>query len=253
LDGAASVALEGTVDLPDLIVTGIKIGDGGASPYGYRVTVKNQGVVGADISGMGVQGYWSPDGTTFDPVHQNGACGQSFPASTSLAAGASTSITVGCSTGNVSAEGYLGVEVDSGDGVVESDETNNVAFQGLPDLIPFAISLDGPNGDHPFNATITVKNVGNGPAVADLQALTVAARYSSDATFDSGDTPACGDLLYTSPGTLAVGATIDAHIGCDATPGAGDAYYVVQVDYPNPTSSIPEIDEANNFGSTALP
>jgi len=253
LDGSASVGLEGTVlVLPDLVITSITLGDGGASPYGYRVSVQNQGDASVDLTGVGVQGYWSADGTTFDPDNQNPACGTSFADGTTLFPTQSTTLTVGCATGNVSGEEYLGVEVDGGDAIVEKDETNNVAFQGLPDLIVESITIDGPNG-HPFNATATIKNIGVGPAVSNLVVLGVDSWYSADDVLDAGDTDACFDLLFPSPGSIPVNGTVDAHIGCDLEPGAGDAHLLVVadvqvVDYP----SIPEIDETNNVTAAPL-
>jgi hypothetical protein len=253
LDGSQSISLTGTVQVPDLIVTGIILGDGGASPYGWILTVKNQGTVAVNVSGVSVQGYWSPDGSTYDPDTQNPACGTAFGSGTIIGVGGSIPLTVACSLGNVSGESYVGAEVDSADTIVESDETNNVGFGGMPDLIVDDITIDGPSDDQPFNSTVTVKNVGVGPAVLHNSVLTVQAWYSADATLDAGDTPACGDLLFTSPGSIPVNGTVDAHIGCPATPGAGDAYLIVQADAPNPTTVIPEIDETNNFGNVALP
>jgi hypothetical protein len=255
LDGSASVGLEGTVlILPDLVVSGITLGDGGVSPYGFRVTVQNQGDISANISGVTVQGYWSADGTTFDPDNQNPACGQSFPSGTLVGIGGSATLTVNCPAANVSGEEYLGVEADIGDAIVEKDETNNVGFQGLPDLIVESITNDGPSEDHPFNTTATIKNIGVGPAVSNLVVLGVDSWYSADDVLDAGDTDACFDLLFTSPGSIPVNGTVDAHIGCDLVPGAGDAYLLVVADvqvvaYP----SIPEVDETNNVGSVALP
>lgn len=246
-DGTASVALEGTVlILPDLVITGITLGDGGDSPYGYRVTVQNQGDASVDLSGVGVQGYWSADGATFDPDHQNPACGTSFAGGTTLFPTQSATLTVGCATGNVSGEEYLGAEVDGGDAITEKDETNNGAFQGLPDLIVESITIDGPSPAWEFNSTSVIKNIGVGPAVVDLVVLTIAAWYSADDTLDAGDTHACGDLLFTSPGVLVVNDTIQAHIGCGA-PGAGDNYLLIEADALNVTYPVvPEIDETNN-------
>ena len=252
-DGSQAVALNGTVQLPDLVITNITVGDGGVSPYGYRVTVKNVGAVTADLTDVSIQGYYSPDNTTYDGSTQNPACGTTFNNGDSLAVNSTQTVTIGCAGGPGQLDQYLGVKVDAGSALIESDETNNITHVGIPDLVIDSIVFDGPSEAWVNNWTATIKNIGTGAAVIDLQVLTVQAWWSSDTTLDGGDTPACGALLYGSPGTLAVGATIDAQLGCGVAP-AGANYLLVEADVVNGAAYpvVPELDETNNGGSIAL-
>src|SRR6185369_17588611 len=112
-DGSQSFHLAGTVQLPDLRITNITVGDGGATPFGYIVTIENIGVVAADLTGVLVQGYYSPDNSTYDGATQNPACGSTFDDGDSLAVDATRTVTIGCALGPGQLDQYLGVKVDA--------------------------------------------------------------------------------------------------------------------------------------------
>lgn len=129
-DGSASFSLNGTVRLPDLLITDITLGDG-ATTYGYQVTIKNVGVVAADLTGVLIQGYYSPDSTTYDGATQTPACGTTFNNGDSLAVNATRTVTIGCAGGPAQLDQYLGVKVDAGSDLIESDEANNITHVAL--------------------------------------------------------------------------------------------------------------------------
>jgi trimeric autotransporter adhesin len=117
----------GSVALPDLTVQNI-VFTGNA--HDYTVTISNGGIGTADLSGVGVQGYYGTDSTTWPTNHA--ACGNSFNNGMTLAPGTTVDITVGCSLAPQIGDLYLVVKADSGDILTESDETNNVGSTLLP-------------------------------------------------------------------------------------------------------------------------
>lgn len=126
--GRASTSLGAcTVGQPDLVPQSIAFT---GVDHNYTVTVLNQGNATADISGMGVQGYYDPAAGTWPGA--DGACGTSVNPNTTLGIGATITIPVTCSGAPGAGDAFLNVKVDAGDTVVESDESNNVGSIALP-------------------------------------------------------------------------------------------------------------------------
>jgi len=129
-DANLPLQLSGAVDTPDLVITSLTLGDG-ATPYGYQVTIKNQGAYVADLSNVSILGFYSPDSTTYDGSTQNAACGSTFASGESLAVNDTRSVTIGCSSAPGGLDHYLGVKVDAGSSVIEGNETNNITHVAL--------------------------------------------------------------------------------------------------------------------------
>ncbi len=127
-DVSQTVSLSGTVAFPDLIISGFQWGDGGRTKWGYTLQVQNVGLAAADLTRVGVQGYYG-DGTTYPGVH--GACGTTFNNGTTLAPGAVIPLVVGCSAAPGVGDTAIGVMVDNTNVLVESLETNNVVFAAI--------------------------------------------------------------------------------------------------------------------------
>jgi hypothetical protein len=127
-DGSRSITVNGTATQPDLIVQAIAFtAPANYPPHSYTVTVKNLGNGSADLSGVALQGYYSPN-TTYPG--DNPACGTTM--SGTLTPGATTDVPVGCSFAPAAGDTYLVVKVDATNVLAESDETNNVGSVALP-------------------------------------------------------------------------------------------------------------------------
>lgn len=123
------VATEPPAALPDLVVQSIAFtAPPNYPPHSYTVTVLNQGEGPAELSGAGVQGYYSAD-QELDPATDSGACGVSM--SGTLAAGATTDVPVGCSAPPGDGHAYLLVHVDITNVVAESNDANNIGSAPL--------------------------------------------------------------------------------------------------------------------------
>ncbi len=128
-DGSRTVNLVGNA-LPDLIVAGISFTKPSDYPaYSYTVTVRNQGLGSALLTGVGVQGYYAT-GAGIWPT-DNPACGTGFNSGTTLAPNVSVDIVVGCSGAPPAGDSFLVVKVDFSEVLIESDETNNVGSVAL--------------------------------------------------------------------------------------------------------------------------
>jgi hypothetical protein len=118
------------------------------------------------------------------------------------------------------------------------------ATGGEPDLTVGTIVFSTPSGYPPESYTVTISNVGSGPA--DLSNVIVQGYYSTDTTIGGSDLPACG---LTLSGTLAAGASIDVPVGCSEPRPSGE-YLIVEVDASN---ALTESNEANNTGYVLVP
>jgi uncharacterized repeat protein (TIGR01451 family) len=109
---------------PDLIVSHISLGPFSPTSFDYIVTVGNQGNGPADLSGVVVQGVFA-DSATGWPGNAP-ACGRSFNSGTTLQPGATIDMEIDCGFLPPTYDDYLLVEVDAGNVLAESDETNNI-------------------------------------------------------------------------------------------------------------------------------
>lgn len=120
---------------PDLVVQSIAFTPSTTDgPDAYTVTVKNQGPGSADLAGVVLSGSYSNGGGGSAP-----ACDTTIPSGT-LAPGATTNVTVPCSTSAPAGYMTLLVTVDASNVVEETDEANNV---GSVSLFSVALSDDG--------------------------------------------------------------------------------------------------------------
>ncbi len=190
--GTVALTPLGSCTLPDLTVSAIAFTapSNFPSPHSYTVTVRNDGAAPANISGVGVQGYYSTT-TGAWPTNQP-ACGTSFNTNLApLAAGATINIAVGCSTAPGTGDLFLNVKVDnSGNFVVESDETNNV---GSTPVCSFTAGTSG---------CIVLTNV----AITDSASTPTTYTLSGRMTF----TPTCangvGTCSYAYPNIVITGS-----------------------------------------------
>jgi hypothetical protein len=96
-------------------------------PHSYTVTVRNAGTDPASLAGVSLQGRYSAD-TVIDGS-DSPACGVVLAGT--LAPGASTPVSVGCSGAPGPTHNYLLVRVDETGTLAETDETNNVGIASL--------------------------------------------------------------------------------------------------------------------------
>jgi hypothetical protein len=121
------ISLSGSAVAPEvaLTITAIVFGAPGTpqanTDHPYTVTVLNSGTATADISSVGIQGYYDPTAGTWPG--EVGACGVTMTGT--LAPGATKDVPVGCSQQPPSGY-YLVVKVDAGDNLAESQEGNNI-------------------------------------------------------------------------------------------------------------------------------
>jgi uncharacterized repeat protein (TIGR01451 family) len=140
--------------LPDLIVQSITMTAPQYPAFDYAVTVKNQGGSAANLTGVTVQGYYSPTADGWGGTNTP-ACGTSFTSGTLPPGGTATINVFGCPATPAPGDAYLVVKVDSGDVVAESDETNNIGSHAIP---VFTASLTD-DGACSFTTTATFSNI----------------------------------------------------------------------------------------------
>lgn len=110
--------------LPDLAIQSIVLdGPSGLTSNGYTVTVLNLGIVAVNLAGVGIQGYYGTNATTW-PTNDP-ACGTSF-ASGTLNPGDTITLDVGCSGAPPPTDTYLVAKVDDTNIITESNENNNL-------------------------------------------------------------------------------------------------------------------------------
>jgi hypothetical protein len=242
---AQSVQLSGQGLAPDLDIAGIVLGDG-VTPQGYVVVVRNVGNGTADLTGVGVQGYYGPT-ATYNSATGTGACGQSFNNGTTLAAGTTVNITVGCSFAGAVGDKYLVVRVDATGALTESNESNNDLAKGLVDFEIGGITIQGAEGGSNFRHTVTLRNIGAGEY--DGSALSrVTSYFSSDGFLDAGDRAL--DCSVTLQSAIAADSELPIPQPCNSTPRAGEEYLIAAVDAAD---SQYEARENNNSFAIVLP
>jgi Zn-dependent metalloprotease len=227
--------------LPDFVVSGVTLTP--TSPtvggtYSASVTVKNQGTGAGTV---GTLQLWSNQS-------QSQACGALGNASTtvgSLAAGASTTVTLNniAVDASGSASKTLRVFVDSQCATSESNEANNQITKAYTTLVPDFVVTDvtltptSPMVGGTYSASVTVKNQGTGAGtVGTLQLWSN--QSLSQACGAAGDASTTVDSLAAGASTT---VTLN-NIPVDAS-GAGSKTLRVFVDSQCATS---ESNDANN-------
>ena len=208
-----------------------------------QVTVTNTGTVdiaGTTLSAIGF--YVSTDAviTTSDTLLTGGRENLS---PTGLAAGASITdfLFAGASINTGSPEGdvFIGVLVDEGNTVSESDETDNTASQAIrigppkPDLVVSSLTHTpgSPESNSQIDFVAEVKNIGNGPAGA------------STLCFPIGDEP-CSANTYFDVQSLNAGESVEVQRTGQLL--AGSYSYTAEADI---LGEVDESDESNNSAS----
>ena len=250
-DVGRSVNLSGTGQVPDLTISSIALTPG-VQPNSYTVTIVNIGPVTADVSGVGLSGFYDPNPGTW-PGH-TGACGTTINPNTTIAANGQLSVLVPCTYGGQTGDAYLNVKVDDTDKVLEASEANNVGSVALPtappDLVVTHIEILGADANNPTNYDVTVQNIGAGPV--DIEStIRVQGYFSVLPSYDSTDRAACGQSFGADPGfVLLPGDTVLVSIACTVRPVAGENYMLAVVDS---LGAVAESNEANNVGWQVLP
>jgi hypothetical protein len=243
---ATSVSLSGDGTAPDLTISALTLGDG-ITPHGYNLTVTNIGNGAADLTSVGAQGYFEPT-AAYNSTSGTGACGASFNPGTILAAGASTTLHVGCSGDGAAGDKYLVVRIDNSNALAEGNETNNDFAKPLVDFTIDAVSVQGADGSHVFNHTVTVKNVG--AAAFGGNENVVVRGYLSPNAYLGGPGEDRNACFYRLTSSIAAGASETTSVPCDTTPIAGENYLILVAD-GNPIEY--EAREANNAFAVLLP
>jgi hypothetical protein len=255
---------------PDLTITAITQDPNNAS-WDYTATVKNIGGATADLTNVAVQGYYtaSTDVTQFPPLGGvppsaggDAAGGSLIPPqlATSLAPGASVVVPLGSGGPTLLTDNELMVGVDVDNVLAESNENNNVSVVPRitvppPDLTITNISFT-PLTNLPWSYTVTVKNIGSGPANVSQVAVQGAYTASTDtSTFPpSGQFDwACSTIMQPFATTLAAGASVDVQVGCaNGPPVATETQLMVGVNVGN-QQVIQESDLTNNVAVVPVP
>jgi CARDB len=234
----------GSVPLADLVVQSIAINPPPSLPltFSYTVTVRNAGIGAAKLNGVVLQGYFSAD----QKLDQLDASAGAQSLSGTLAPGGTLTVTQGCTCAPQWSLAYVLVQVDATNMLPESNEANNVASVGLPDLSVPQIFNAGPNGQYPYNYSVMVLNAGS--ADANLEGVYVQGYYSADTTVDVGDHQSCLRPLsaIVPSGTLPAGVGISFVLSCPVGPAPGESYFLAWVDVAN---NLAESSESNNVGS----
>jgi len=191
-----------------------------------------------DASGFTASVYFSADSTisTEDTL----ACSQTW----SSPVGEPDDETITCAVPSVAvgADYYVGVIIDSGDAVSESDEGNNAAvaasvFSVLSNLSASAVTVDTTSArrGERFSLSYTLSNT------YDTQTLfTESVRFSADSTITSADVEACRRVVRVAE----AGDTPRTIPGC-AVPDVWAADYYVGV-LLDGEDRIEELDEGDN-------
>jgi len=145
---------------------------------------------------------------------------------------------------------YIGITVDSGAVVAESDETNNTLLSVAPIAVSAAADLTITAVSAPLGAfegdNIIVGNTVHNPSTADAGAFTVGIYLSTDATITTGDTligsRAVAGLLAGQSDNANTSVTIPAIT-------AGVYYIGALADSGN---VVPEISESNNYAAQTI-
>jgi uncharacterized repeat protein (TIGR01451 family) len=177
---------------PDLVAQSVAFTPSNTNgPDGYTVTIKNQGLGPADLSGVGVAGTYS---NTSSGPGDTPACSGTIPSGT-LAVGATVDFTVACSTDAPPGDGWLLVNVDSSNVVDETDETNNVGSFSL-----FSASIT-----HDSSCTLTLQATWH-----NTQPGLVTAQWYLDGVFLFSQTaPGLGGTISGNTATFTVGPFTD--------------------------------------------
>jgi len=236
-----TLAMPITITRPDLVPTLFTAPSSAVAGQGISIswTVKNQGNGSAGPS-WNDQIYFSTDtvldgGDTFlgnDPIGGPLAAGASYNA------GGSVTIP-NVAPGNY----YLLLATDPGNGVIESDETNNVLPSAItvtrPDLVPTVFTAP-PSAAAGASIPVswTVENQGNGPANGSWGDQIY---FSTDNVLDGGDQFLGNDTIG---GPLAAGASYNAG-GSVSVPnvGAGNYFLIMVTDAGG---GVVESNENNN-------
>ena len=145
-------------------------------------------------------------------------------------------------------DAFLLLEVDAGQAVTEASETNNVTasatrFATAADLRVVSVGTPpGGNPSDPLSVPITFENVG----VLRTGTLTVEVRASLDEIYQPTDAL----IGSTSLSLATVGQQTLTVAGRVPNVPPGRYYALVRVDS---TNAIPEYDETNNVGRSAMP
>jgi Concanavalin A-like lectin/glucanases superfamily/Putative metal-binding motif/PKD domain/SprB repeat/CARDB/Fibronectin type III domain len=199
----------------DLVVTNLQVT--ALSPYiQYSYTIKNIGTVSANLSSAILQAYVSSDiilGNTGDL----GAGGTYL--SGSLASNAVINGNFSGGVVNTNTHPYLVIKVDSNNGIVECNESNNTYYT----LIPIqTIAISSPiGGTFTAGQDVTLTHAStNWAANVSLELVTCTGTTALAVVADGG--VASGTRTYTLPTTLAAGSY---RIKSYVTGTTGQAYY----------------------------
>ncbi|RMG49204.1 MAG: hypothetical protein D6723_14170 [Acidobacteria bacterium] len=249
-NNTASTPITITAAQADLVVTGLTVTPT-AIPPGGTVTVSfsivNQGTATANSSSHDIR-------FSVDNVIDAGDALLTTVGTSALSPGSSTPFTVNVTIPATAPSGtrFIGVIVDSGNAVSESNEANNTAMVPItvtaaqPDLVVTNLSVTPTSADagDQVSITFTITNQGSGSAGPSTQEV----RFSDDPTIDASDilmaTAPVSDLL---PGESQIITLGGVPIPTSATQGT--RYIGVIVDAGN---AVSESDESNNTGSVTI-
>lgn len=148
---------------------------------------------------------------------------------------------------------YVGVILDSGNKVAETEEANNIAVSPLVfigvhtvDLAAVSVTTDASSTLSPgdkLGVTVTVKN----SSTKALTSVPVQLLLSSDATRDAADVPFCSTNATV---TLGVGEQTTIPLSCTVPQKRGSYYVLAELDASN---TLSDVNRANNTVATSTP
>lgn len=233
-----------------LTVTPTSVGPGGSVTLSAW-TLTNQGTVASGNFSVGF--YLSTDATITSSDTKLGAYNASLAAGQSLAQAEQVLALPATAPGDF----FIGILLDEGNTVTESDEGNNfkstaLTVTGLADLVisaPATLTVTPSTIHSGGNVSLSGFTITNQGTAATSATFNVGYYLSTDATITTSDTPL---LLNVTTAQLAAGASTTIAAKTLTIPGttAPGSYFVgALVDHAGQTA---ESNEANNFKSTAL-
>lgn len=249
-NNTASTPITITAAQADLVVTGLTVTPTAVPPGGTTTvsfSIVNQGVATANSSSHEIR-------FSVDNVIDSSDTLLTTVGTSTLSPGSSAPFTVNVTIPATAPPGtrFIGIIVDSGDVVPESNEANNTAAAPItitaaqPDLVVVNLSVSPTSADagDQVSVTFTITNQGTGSAGPATHEI----RFSDDPVIDASDpllaTAPTSDLL---PGESQINTLTGIQIPATATQGT--RYIGVIVDAGN---AVTESDESNNTGAVAI-
>jgi subtilase family serine protease len=248
-ENASTDAIAAMVALPDVMFTARQLLSATPSQASYSYTIKNVGTATIpDLFNVVIQNFYS-DNPLFNDAGDVFLGNVPIGVHVALPPGASHSGTVTLNAVMRPNVRFLLLKIDGLNTVMESNESNNVAYTLVRPDLGFSnvtvISHTATQVDYSY----TIRNTGT-VTLPDMFNVTIQNFYSANNVFnDSGDAPAGGGIVGVH-GSLAPGASFSGVFSAIGTVPAGMTFLTGKIDASN---AIIEVSETNNTFAAAIP